>query len=108
MQYFKVLGLAVALATLPALSDAEWAYTAADTDLMAGPAVDYPVVIRLGAGLSISVEACMPDYQWCDVVSGPYRGWMYAGNIVYPYQGTNVPVLTYGAVVGFGIVAFSV
>ncbi len=108
MKYLKVLGLAAALATLPVLSHAEWAYTAADADLMAGPAADYPVVIRLGAGLSISVEGCMPDYQWCDVTSGPYRGWMYAGNIVYPYQGTNVPVLTYGAVIGFGIVAFSI
>ena len=38
MKYLKVLGLAAALATLPALSHAEWGYTAADADLMAGPA----------------------------------------------------------------------
>lgn len=96
------------LAGLPAIAYAQWAYTAKDVNLRAGPARDYPVVARLPGGLSISVAGCLSDYRWCDVVAGPNRGWVYAGNIVHPYQGATVPVLSYGAAIGVGIVAFSV
>ena len=100
--------LVAALAALPATSYAQqWAYTSQEANLRAGPAIDYPVVALLPAGASILVEGCLSDYQWCDVVFGPDRGWLYAGNIVYPYQGTAVPVLTYGALIGIGIVAFN-
>ena len=109
MKFLRVLGvLTVLLAGAPAISYAQFAYTAKNVHLRAGPAVDYPMVAILPAGVSISVEGCLSDYRWCDVVAGPDRGWVYAGNIVYPYQGANVPVLTYGAVIGLGILAFSV
>ena len=109
MKYSKTLGaLAFALAVLPATSFAEMGYVAKAVNLRAGPATQYPIVAMLQAGVEISVEGCLSDYQWCDVVAGPSRGWVYAANIVYPYQGQNVPVLTYGALIGLGIVAFSV
>lgn len=108
MKYLRALGfVAAALSAVPAAWSAEWARTAKDVNLRAGPAVEYPVIARLRAGVSISVEGCLSDYRWCDVVAGPNRGWVYAGNIVYPYQGTQVPVLTYGALIGIGIVAFT-
>ena len=66
------------------------------------------MVAILPAGMQILVEGCLSDYRWCDVVAGPNRGWVYAGNIVYPYEGADVPVLTYGAVIGLGIITFSV
>jgi uncharacterized protein YraI len=109
MKYSKTLGaLALALAVLPATSFAEMGYVAKAVNLRAGPATEYPIVAMLQAGVAISVEGCLSDYRWCDVVAGPSRGWIYAANIVYPYQGQNVPVLTYGALIGLGIVAFSV
>lgn len=101
--------LAVALAAMLATSHAhQLAYTSKDVNLRAGPSRDYPVVAILPAGISISVEGCLSDYRWCDVVAGPDRGWLYAMNIVYPYQGANVPVLTYGALLGISIIVFSI
>lgn len=110
MNYLAVLGfLTAALAALPATSHAQQlAYTAKEVNLRAGPSRDYPIVAMLPAGVAISVEGCLSDYRWCDVVAGPNRGWVYAGNILYPYQGSTVPVLTYGAIIGIGIIAFSV
>ncbi len=108
MKYFKKLGwLTAALLVLPAGASAEMAYAAKQVHLRAGPATDYPVVVTLSAGVALDVQACLSDYRWCDVIAGPDRGWVYAGNIVYPYQGSNVPVLNYGTVIGIGIVAFS-
>ena len=109
MKLLKVLGVLTALlAGAPTIAYAQVAYTAKDVHLRAGPARDYPVVAILPAGVEIAVEGCLSGYSWCDVVAGPNRGWVYSGNIVYPYQGADVPVLTYGAMIGFGIVAFSV
>jgi uncharacterized protein YraI len=108
MKYFKALGLVtVALLGLPVGANAEIAYAAKQVHLRAGPDTDYPVVVTLPAGVALDVQACLSDYRWCDVIAGPDRGWVYAGNIAYPYQGSNVPVLNYGTVIGIGIVAFS-
>jgi uncharacterized protein YraI len=100
--------LAMVLATLPAASHAVLAYAAKDVNMRAGPARDYPVVAILPPGAALSVEACLGDYRWCDVVAGPNRGWVYAGNIVYPYQGEYVPLISYGAALGIGVTAFFV
>lgn len=112
--------LAVALAALPATSHAQqwgytseasyaqqWGYTSRVANLRAGPSQDYPVVATLPAGISMTVVGCLSDYQWCDVVVGQYRGWVYAGSIVYSYQGRSVPLITYGPTIGIGITAFS-
>jgi uncharacterized protein YraI len=108
MKHLKLLGLlTAALAGLPASSQADLAYAAKQVHLRAGPDTDYPVVVTLPAGVALDVQACLSDYRWCDVIAGPDRGWVYAGNIAYPYQGSTVPVLNYGTVIGIGIVAFS-
>ena len=109
MNHWKILIVMAAVCVgLPTTSNAQqWALTAKSVNLRAGPAKDYPAVAMLPAGTSIAVEACLSDYRWCDVVAGPNRGWVYAANIAYPYQGANVSVLTYGAVIGIGVVAFS-
>ncbi len=109
MKILKVLGmLAALLAAAPATSSAEWAYTAKDVNLRAGPGREFPVVAVLPGGISLYVEGCVSDYRWCDVSADLDRGWVYAGNIVYPYEGMDVPVLTYGARIGLGIVYFSI
>jgi uncharacterized protein YraI len=110
MRHSRVLDAVVAaLALAPVCSYAQWGgYAARSLNLRAGPATEYPLVVRVPAGVPISVQGCLSDYQWCDVIAGPNRGWVYANNLYYPYQGASVPVLTYGAVIGIGIVAFAV
>jgi uncharacterized protein YraI len=101
--------LATSMALTPVASFAQqYANLARDANLRAGPSRDYPVVAELPAGMSVWVDGCINGYQWCDVTVGPDRGWIYAGNIIYPYQGGRVPLLNYGAVIGIGIIAFSV
>jgi len=99
--------LTLALASAATASYAQVAYTAKDVNVRAGPARDYPVVTRLPRGVALSVQGCLSGYHWCDIAVGRNRGWVYGGNIVYPYQGDNVPLLTYGSMIGVGIVAFS-
>jgi len=102
----KALVLVVAALALPIAATAQVAYTAKTVHLRAGPARDYPVVAILESGVAVTVQGCMQDYSWCDVIAGLDRGWVYAGNIVYSYQGANVPVISYGAVIGIGVITF--
>lgn len=100
--------LSIAMMALPCATRAQSqvAYTAKPVNLRAGPARDYPIVAVLPGGYPISVQGCVPQYTWCDVIAGAYRGWVYAGNINYFYQNTYVPVLTYGPVIGIAVLGF--
>lgn len=98
--------LAAAAAVLPVTALAQQGYTSKFVNLRAGPSRDYPMVVSVPAGVSLTVVGCLPDYRWCDVVIGANRGWIYGGNINYDYQGRDVPVLTYGSAIGIGITAF--
>ena len=98
--------LALAAAVVPASASAQQGYTNKFAQLRAGPAREYPLVVAVPARVSLTVVGCLPDYRWCDVIVGANRGWLYAGNISYYYQGRNVPVLTYGSALGIGISAF--
>jgi uncharacterized protein YraI len=82
------------------------AVTARNTNVRAGPAAEYPVVAVLPPGFALSVQGCLPDYTWCDVVAGQSRGWMWAGNINYYYQNSYVPLLNYGPAIGIGALSF--
>jgi uncharacterized protein YraI len=111
MQYkFKTLCLlSVISAASPMVASAQQlAYTSKEVSLRAGPSRDYPVVAHLGAGTSLTIYGCLQDYRWCDVAVGGSRGWVYSGNIDYPYLGRNVPVLSYGPTIGLGVTTFSI
>ena len=97
--------LMLALA-LSGAAQAQLAYTSKDAHLRAGPARDYPVIAVLPAGYEVLVQGCLRDYSWCDVIAGPNRGWIYAGNIVIDYQGAQVTVLDYGAAIGIAVIGF--
>jgi uncharacterized protein YraI len=102
------LGLLAAAASAPLAAQAQQAFTAQTAHLRAGPAQDYPVVAILGQGFPVDVQGCVPSYTWCDVIAGPNRGWLWAGNISYAYQNSYVPLLNYGPAIGIGILAFGV
>ncbi len=100
--------LAMAMAVLPGLAQAQpqSAVTAKNVNLRAGPARDYPVVAVLPPGFPLTVQGCLPEYTWCDVIAGASRGWMYAGNINYYYQGSYVPVPSYAPLLGIAVLGF--
>jgi uncharacterized protein YraI len=100
--------LLFALAALaPLATTAQEARTAKWVNVRAGPARDYPLVASLPAGTPLAVQGCTDGFGWCDAIAPDgLRGWIYAGNIVYPYQNAQVPILGYGAVIGLPIVTF--
>lgn len=105
----RLLALAAGLGlmmSLPAIADD--GYTIKSTNLRAGPDRDYPVVSRIPEGAPVQVEGCVNDWTWCDVSFGPDRGWAYAGNIAYPYEGRRVSILESGAYMGLAVVPFAV
>ncbi|MGF6238946.1 uncharacterized protein YraI [Paraburkholderia sp. GAS38] len=104
-----LLAGAAGLLTLPGVAFAQTqAYTNSPVNLYAGPADDYPAVSQLPGGVPVTVMGCVSGYTWCDVALPDLRGWVYAGNLSYPYQGNNVPILNYGTVIGLPVVTFSI
>jgi uncharacterized protein YraI len=103
-----IVAVAAALWLFPGAASAQQtAYTAKPVNLRAGPAADYPVVSQLPGGIPVTVMGCISGYSWCDVAVPNLRGWIYAGNLTYPYQGGNVPLITYGPTIGLPLVTFS-
>lgn len=97
--------VASALAVMSAgIAMAETAWTTKTLNLRAGPGRDYPLVSRLPAGAEVEVAGCLNDWNWCDVIAGPERGWAWAGALEYPYEGRRVVILHRGAYIGLPIV----
>jgi len=109
IKHFAAGGVGIALLAAVSVVQAQpqAAVTARPTNLRAGPATDYPVVAVLPAGFALSVQGCLPEYTWCDVVAGQSRGWMAAGNINYYYQNSYVPLNSYGPAIGIGLLGFA-
>jgi uncharacterized protein YraI len=102
-----LLGFGIGL-VVPAASLAETAYTTKTVNLRAGPSRDYELVAQVPAGAPVDVYGCLDDWTWCDVSLGNDRGWVYAGNLDYPYQNRRVVILGNGPIIGFPIVTFSI
>lgn len=96
----------LAVTTFASMADAQNAWVYGRTSLRAGPDRGYPQVAWLGGGSTVYVHGCVRGYHWCDVSSGPYRGWVNARNLQYTYQ--NRRVLVYGNGYGFPVVGFTV
>jgi uncharacterized protein YraI len=105
----SILLLFALAAALSVTATAQEARSTKWVNLRAGPARDYPLVARLGPGTPLAIQGCTQGFGWCDVVApSDVHGWIYAGNIAYPYQSSEVPVITYGAVIGFPIITFMI
>lgn len=102
-----ILGVTFGL-VVPAAALAETAFTTRTINMRAGPAKDYELVMQLPGGTPVEVGGCVNDWSWCDVFVGQDRGWVYAGNLEYPYQDHRVSVMTYGPRIGLPIEPFVV
>ncbi len=107
MKTLSLISLGLMAAILPLTAAAQEAVASKWVNLRAGPARDYPLVLQVAPGTPLAVEGCTDGYGWCDVMAPGYvRGWVYAGNLSYPYQDAQVPILEYGALIGFPIATF--
>jgi uncharacterized protein YraI len=100
--------LALAAALVPAVAAAELAVTTQGVNMRAGPDASYPQVAYLGPGFQVDVVGCVEGWQWCDVVAGPNRGWVFAGYLSHAY-GNRPNIISYaGPTLGIPLVAFSI
>ena len=77
-------------------------------NLRAGPTPEMPQIASLAPNTPLTIQGCVDGFSWCDVVTPVgARGWIYAGYISYPYQGSSVTVLSAGPTIGIPIVAFA-
>jgi uncharacterized protein YraI len=107
MRRLLITFCAALLCALPLAASAQRAYTLGGADIYAGPGGEYPVVARLAPGVGVQVQGCLGDYSWCDVTFGGNRGWIYAGELSYPYRSGRVPILEYGPQLSLPIITFS-
>ncbi|WP_024867819.1 SH3 domain-containing protein [Pseudoxanthomonas suwonensis] len=106
MKKMTTMVMALGLLAAPALASAADAWTREVVNLRSGPDIDYPVVVTLDRGVSLEVFGCIEEWTWCDVATGPYRGWISAGYLDYEYDGRPVRVSEYRTVLGLPIVTF--
>ena len=105
----KRLKCLIAAAVLfPAAAWADLAVTTQGVNMRAGPDVSYPQVAFLGRGLTVDVVGCVEGYQWCDVIAGPNRGWVYAGYLSSRYRNQPTIISYGGPTIGIPLISFSI
>lgn len=99
--------LGALLLCVSGIASAQNAFTSRPMNVRAGPNREYPMVAQLGPGTPVQVYGCLSDWSWCDASDGQIRGWIYAGGLSFNYQGTRVPLYSYGPSLGLPILTFS-
>ena len=98
--------VAVSALVFSSVATAQEAVTVKDVNLRAGPDRGYPLVSWIPGGTSVYVNGCLNDYRWCDVTAGYDRGWVYAQNLQYIYQGQPMTIYGNGQSLALPIVSF--
>jgi len=91
----------------PLLAHATEGYVVADISLQAGPDSEYPSITELPAGTAVTIQGCIDDWSWCDVISGNDRGWVAGSFLEEDYDNRRVYVADYGPRIGIPVVTFS-
>ncbi|GAB2585480.1 SH3 domain-containing protein [Dyella jejuensis] len=100
--------VAALMMIVPAAAFAADGYLVADVNMRAGPDTEYPALLVLPSGTPVSVQGCTAGWEWCDVITGPNRGWVAGTYIEYEYNNQPVYVADYGAQIGIPIVSFAI
>ncbi|QRN52482.1 SH3 domain-containing protein [Dyella caseinilytica] len=90
----------------PAAAFAADGYVITNVNMRAGPDSQYPAIQVLPVNTWVSVQGCTTGWAWCDVISGPNRGWVAGTYIAYMYNSQPVYVADYGSQIGIPIVSF--
>lgn len=98
---FGLLGVAA----MPAMASTR-AYVGVNLVLRAGPDIGYPRVTMVPAGVYVSIQGCLGDWSWCDVIIDGHRGWVAASYLQYPYNDGWVYLPSYGPQFGIPVVTF--
>jgi uncharacterized protein YraI len=94
-------------AAMPLAAAAETAFTVRPVDVFAGPSGEFPPIAQLPPSYRVEIFGCLGDWSWCDVGFAGDRGWIYAADLVVPYQGSRVAIIEYGPRIHLHIVSFS-
>lgn len=99
-----------AMLAVPVICHAQQlATTSKNVHVRAGPARDYPVVAVLPPDATVTIEGCLSNYTWCEVLfDDATHGWVYAGNLMEDWNGNNVAILNYGNAISPEILTFSI
>ena len=103
---FTIPVVAASALMLASVASAQQAVPVKDVNLRAGPDRAYPLVSWIPGGSSVYVNGCLSDYRWCDVTAGYDRGWVYAQNLQYTYQGQPMTIYGNGQSLALPIVSF--
>ena len=98
---------ALSTLTVASVANAQQAYVYTRTSLRAGPDSGYPQVAWLGGGTTVYVHGCVRGYHWCDITSGPFRGWANARHLQYFYNNQRLMIYGNGALFGLPLVGYS-
>ena len=96
------------LLALSAAAAAQNAVTTHPASVYAGPDDRYPLVAELDADAPVQVMGCLDDWSWCDVAFADNRGWLFAPDIIYGYEGGYVPFYSYAPSLGLPVVQFTI
>jgi uncharacterized protein YraI len=102
------LSFGVYLLAFSAAAAAQNAVTTHPVGVYAGPDDSYPIVAQLDADVPVEVMGCLDDWSWCDAAFAGNRGWLYAPDITYDYDGGYVPFYTYAPSFGVPVVQFTI
>ena len=103
---YAVPVVAVSALMLTSVALAQEAVTVKDVNVRAGPDRAYPLVVWVPGGSTVYVNGCQSDYRWCDVTAGANRGWVYAKNLQYIYQGQPMTIYGNGPTLALPIISF--
>lgn len=105
-RWYAVPVVAVSALMLTPVALAQEAVTVKDVNVRAGPDRGYPLVAWVSGGTSVYVNGCLDDFRWCDVTAGANRGWVYARNLQYIYQGQPMTIYGNGQTLALPIISF--